>query len=62
MSTPRVTFPTAEGIGVFIGIVAWDLLTDGHMDLFKSMLITVPVTLAWFCLRCWKSRSARKRQ
>ena len=32
MRTPRATFPVAEGIGVFVGIIAWDLFNDGHLE------------------------------
>ncbi len=57
----KVTFPLSEGIGVFIGVVAWDLLADGHMDIYKALLIAAPVTLGWFGVRCWKARSADKK-
>ena len=33
MPTPRTTFPVAEGVGIFVGIVAWDHplgRTSGH--------------------------------
>jgi hypothetical protein len=32
-------FPVAEGIGIFIGIVAWDVLSAGEMELLKASLI-----------------------
>ena len=57
----RATFPLSEGIGVFIGIIAWDLLADGHMDIFKALFIAAPVTLVWYGARCWHARSDNKR-
>ena len=39
MRTPRATFPVAEGIGVFVGIIAWDLFNDGHLELIKAIAI-----------------------
>src|ERR1035437_3663731 len=57
MPTPRATFPVAEGIGIFVGIVAWDLLSNGHMDIAKAALVAVPSSLVWFGIRCWKTRN-----
>ena len=56
MAKPQVTFPVAEGLGIFVGIVAWDLLTDGRMDIAKALLIAAPCTLAWFVVRYWKQK------
>jgi len=56
MAKHQVTFPVAEGLGIFVGIVAWDLLTDGRMDLAKALLIAAPCTLAWFAVRYWKQK------
>ena len=61
MTTPPTTFPHAEGIGVFVGVVAWDLLADGHMEIIKALLIAVPCSLAWFGVRCWKEKSRNKK-
>ena len=61
MTTPPTTLPLAEGIGVFVGVVAWDLVTDGHMEIIKALLIAVPCTLAWFGVRCWKEKSRNKK-
>ena len=61
MTTPPTTFPLAEGIGVFVGVVAWDLVTDGHMEIIKALLIAVPCSLAWFGVRCWKEKSRNKK-
>ena len=60
MPTPRATFPVAEGIGIFVGIVAWDLLSNGHMDIAKAALVAVPSSLVWFGIRCWKTRNRNK--
>lgn len=60
MSKPQITFPVAEGLGIFVGIVAWDLLTDGRMDIAKALLIAAPSTVAWFAVRYWKQRSKDK--
>ena len=42
MTKHPVTFPVAEGLGIFVGIIAWDLLTDGRVDIAKALLIAVP--------------------
>jgi len=60
MPTPRTTFPVAEGIGIFVGIVAWDLLSDGHPDIAKAALVAVPCSLVWFGIRCWRARNKNK--
>lgn len=56
------SFPLAEGLGIFVGVVAWDLLVDGKMEILKAVLIAVPCTLVWFGVRCWKNRSKDKQQ
>ena len=63
MPTPRTTFPVAEGIGVFVGIIAWDLFNDGHPELLKAIAIAAPCSLIWYGVRHWKARTQnRKRQ
>jgi hypothetical protein len=52
-------FPLAEGIGIFIGILAWDLLSEGRLDPLKALLIAVPCALVWYAIRCRK-HDARK--
>ena len=59
-TTPRTTFPIAEGFGIFVGIVAWDLMIDGHMDLIKAVLIAGPSSLVWFALRYWRGKKRGK--
>jgi len=57
---PRHTeFPIAEGLGIFIGVLSWDLLSEGHLELIKAILIATPATLVWFAVRCWKSRDRK---
>ena len=58
--TPRTRFPVAEGVGIFVGIVAWDLLIDGQMNLVKAILIAAPISLAWFAVRYWRAREHDK--
>ena len=56
----HTTFPVAEGVGIFVGVVAWFLLTDGHIEVIKALLIAVSCSLVWFGLRCWKDRARDK--
>lgn len=58
----RATFPVAEGIGIFVGIVAWDLLAEGRMEIFKALTIAVPCTLVWYGARCWIEQKRRKQR
>ncbi len=60
MALPINSFPLSEGIGVFVGVIAWDLLVDGRIEIIKAALISAPFTIAWFALRCWKRRSKNK--
>ncbi|MBP7203062.1 MAG: hypothetical protein KBA32_07635 [Propionivibrio sp.] len=60
MTKHPVTFPVAEGLGIFVGIIAWDLLTDGRVDIAKALLIAAPCTLAWFGVRYWKQKGKDK--
>jgi len=56
MPAPRTTFPMAEGVGIFVGVVAWYLLTDGHIEAIRALIIASGCSLVWFGLRCWKNR------
>lgn len=47
----RPPLPLAEGVGIFIGVVAWNLLSDGHLALFRALLVTIPCTLLWYAAR-----------
>ncbi|MDR3299685.1 MAG: hypothetical protein LBU43_06715 [Candidatus Accumulibacter sp.] len=56
-------FPLAEGIGIFVGILAWDLLTEGHFNHpFRALLIAVSCTLVWYAVRCWRRGAKKKRR
>ncbi len=56
-SRPRhPVFPIAEGLGIFVGVVGWDLLSEGHLELVKAALIAGPATLVWYALRWWHER------
>lgn len=59
---PHKTFPFAEGLGIFVGIVAWDLLVDGHMQLGRSVLIATFCSLIWFAVRCWRGKARNQRR
>jgi len=65
MSAPAVPsepFPVIEGVGLFVGIAAWDLLRAGQMDLPKAALIAAAGAVAWYAVRCWRARRrGRKR-
>lgn len=55
MSAPQhTTFPIAEGVGIFVGVVAWYLLADGSFEVLRALLIAIPCSLVWFGVRCWK--------
>jgi len=56
MPAPRTTFPMAEGVGIFVGVVAWYLLAEGHIEVIRALLIAGGCSLVWFGLRCWKNR------
>ncbi len=60
MARPHTTFPIAEGFGIFFGVVAWELLTEGHLEIIRAALIAGACSLAWFGLRCWKNRTRNK--
>jgi len=53
--------PISEGVGIFVGIVAWDVLSAGEMELLKALLIAAGGTVVWYGARCWQC-SRRKRR
>ena len=53
-------FPLIEGVGILIGVMAWDLLNDGYVNIDKAFLIAVPCTLIWFAIRCWRYRAQNR--
>jgi hypothetical protein len=60
MAAPRTIFPIAEGVGIFVGVVAWHLLADGRIEFIRALLIAVSCSIVWFGLRCWKNKSDNK--
>ena len=56
----RPPFPLAEGVGIFVGITSWYLLSDGQLEITKSLVVAIPITLIWYGLRYWKNRSRNK--
>ena len=44
--------PVAEGIGVLLGVLAWDWLSDGRASLLRALLFAIPCGLALYVLRC----------
>ena len=61
MASGPATFPVAEGIGIFVGIVAWDLLAEGRMEIIKALLIAAPCSLIWYAARCWFEQRRKRR-
>lgn len=62
MPTPASErFPIAEGLGVFVGVAAWDLLAEGRLDAPKALLIAVACSLVWYGVRCWRARRPPER-
>ena len=59
MPSPRTTFPVSEGLGVFVGVVAWDVLVDGHMEIIKAALIAAACSVVWYGVRYWKEKFHR---
>ncbi len=60
MEPHKTTFPLAEGIGIFVGVASWYLLTEGKLEIAWSLAVAVPGSLLWFGVRCWKNRSQNK--
>jgi hypothetical protein len=61
LAVPPASVPISEGIGIFVGIVAWDVLSIGEMDLLKALLISAGGTAVWYGARYWQC-SRRKRR
>ena len=60
MAAPRTIFPLAEGLGIFVGVVAWDLLTEGNLEIIRAAFIASVCSLVWFGWRCWKNKTRNK--
>jgi arginine exporter protein ArgO len=54
------TFPIAEAIGIFVGVVAWDLLSEGRMEIIKALAIAAPCSLVWYGIRYWREKTRRR--
>ncbi|MEF8698592.1 MAG: hypothetical protein V5B32_13905 [Candidatus Accumulibacter sp. UW26] len=54
--------PLTEGIGIFVGVVAWDILSAGEMELLKASLIATAGALTWYGVRYWWRINGRKRR
>lgn len=59
MASPPTAFPVAEAVGIFVGIVAWDLLAEGRMEVLKALAVATPCSLVWYGVRCWRERMRR---
>lgn len=56
----RAPFPLIEGVGIILGVMAWDLLNDGYVDIDKAFLIAAPCTAIWFAVRLWRNRTQKR--
>lgn len=54
-------FPVAEGLGIFIGIVAWDVLSSGETALLRASLVAAAGALVWYGARYWRTTARRRR-
>ena len=62
MPAAKPSFPIAEGIGIFFGVAAWDVLSAGEMALIKAALIAGGGALTIFAFRCLQTRLRDKRR
>ncbi len=58
----RPSFPVAEGIGIFIAVTAWDVLSAGETSLIKAALIAIGGALSLFVFRCLQTRLRNKQR
>ncbi len=61
VAQPQVPFPLAEGLGIFFGIAAWDVLSVGTVDLLTAGLLSAGAAGVWYGARCWLAHRRRKR-
>ncbi len=54
-------FPVVEGIAIFIGIVAWDVLSVGEVALVKASIIAFGCALIGYGARALRA-TCRKRK
>lgn len=60
MAASPASFPVGEAVGIFVGIVAWDLLAEGRMEIIKALAIAAPCSLVWYGARCWLAQRRNK--
>ena len=53
-------FPLIEGISIFVGIVAWEMFSDGRAYIARAALIAVIATIIWFGIRYYRNRDSSK--
>ena len=41
----------AEGLGILVGVLAWDLLAEGRADFAKAAAIAGAGSLVWYGVR-----------
>ena len=61
LAEPPASVPIAEGVGIFVGIVAWDLLSVGEMELLKALLVSAGGAAVWYGARCWQCSRRKDR-
>jgi len=61
VSVDKSFFPIAEGIGIFFGVAAWDVLSAGEMALIKAALIAAGGAVSIFAFR-WLQTKLRDKQ
>lgn len=59
VAQPHVPFPIAEGVGIFVGIAAWDVLSAGKIDLVSAALLSAGAAGVWYGARCWLAHRRR---
>lgn len=52
----KATFPAAESLGVLLGILGFDLVTEGRANLPKALLATALFAIAVMAWRFWRRR------
>ncbi len=62
VASPLGEFPLAEGLGVFVGVAAWDLLAEGRIDIVNALLIAAPCTLAWYGVQLWREQDREEKE
>lgn len=50
------SLPVAESFGVLLGVLGFDLVSEGRADLPKALLAMALFALAVVAWRCWRQR------